>query len=125
MTLPIAGLSSHVHLRLFGHFMTARLSDALAAAITTTTTTRMSLGVRISGPGIQEAYQSVLNGQEINWAILTYEKGTNDLKLQGTGDGGLEELEEEFSDGRWVLRNWYFEHKTDQDYIEYSMHSRG
>jgi len=33
---------------------------------------------------------------------LTYEKGSNDLKVQATGDGGLEELEEEFSDGRYV-----------------------
>ena len=32
--------------------------------------------------------------------MLTYEKGSNDLKVQGTGSDGLEELEEEFSDGR-------------------------
>ncbi|KAF9511348.1 hypothetical protein BS47DRAFT_1377186 [Hydnum rufescens UP504] len=35
----------------------------------------------------------------VNWALFTYQ-GANDLKVQGTGAGGLEELEEEFSDGR-------------------------
>ncbi|KAJ8090649.1 actin binding protein [Marasmius tenuissimus] len=52
---------------------------------------------------ISEAYLDVLNSHETggtDWAIFTYEGGTNDLKVQGTGDRGLEELEEEFSDGR-------------------------
>lgn len=60
----------------------------------------MSLQVNISGRDLAKAYQDVLNAQGIDWALFTYEKGTNDLKLQSTGDGGLEELEEEFSDGR-------------------------
>lgn len=41
-----------------------------------------------------------MNARGIDWAIFAYEKGTNDLKVQSTGNGGLEELEEEFSDGR-------------------------
>ena len=62
--------------------------------------TSMSLGVNITSREILDAYQSVLNGGSIDWALFTYEKGSNDLKLQETGDGGLEELQEEFSDGR-------------------------
>ena len=65
----------------------------------------MSLQVNLSSRELTQAYQAVLNGQATNWALFTYEKGTNDLKLQGTGSGGLEELEEEFSDGRWVHSN--------------------
>ena len=60
----------------------------------------MSLQVNLTGTDIKKAYQDVLNQQEIDWALFTYEKGSNDLKLQSTGDGGLEELQDEFSDGR-------------------------
>jgi drebrin-like protein len=60
----------------------------------------MSLQINLSNTDIKDAYLKVLNDQGIDWAIFTYEKGTNDLKVQATGDGGLEELEEEFSDGR-------------------------
>lgn len=60
----------------------------------------MSLQINLSSTDIKDAYLKVLNDQGIDWAIFTYEKGTNDLKVQATGDGGLEELEEEFSDGR-------------------------
>lgn len=63
----------------------------------------MSLQLNLSGEGILKAYQDVLNANGIDWAVFTYDRGTNDLKLQGTGDGGLEELEEEFSDGRYDL----------------------
>ncbi|KAJ3539757.1 hypothetical protein NMY22_g4593 [Coprinellus aureogranulatus] len=60
----------------------------------------MSLQVNISSKEIAEAYENVVNGNGINWAIFTYAGASNDLKVQATGDGGLEELEEEFSDGR-------------------------
>jgi drebrin-like protein len=60
----------------------------------------MSLQVNLSNRAILTAYQDVLNANGINWVIFTYEKGSNDLKVQSTGDGGLEELEDEFSDGR-------------------------
>jgi hypothetical protein len=62
----------------------------------------MSLQVNLSSKDISQAYEDVVNANGIDWAILTYEKGSNDLKVQATGDGGLEELEEEFSDGRYV-----------------------
>jgi hypothetical protein len=60
----------------------------------------MSLQVNLSSKEIGQAYQDVVNARDIDWAIFTYDKGTNDLKVQATGNGGLEELEEEFSDGR-------------------------
>ena len=63
----------------------------------------MSLQINLSSREISEAYQNVLNNQGIDWAIFTYEGRSNDLKVQATGSGGLEELEEEFSDGRRVL----------------------
>lgn len=64
----------------------------------------MSLQVNLSGRDLLDAYQGVVNGKNIDWAIFTYEKGTNDLKVQATGSGGLEELEEEFSDGKCVIK---------------------
>lgn len=60
----------------------------------------MSLQVNLSSRDIADAYQDVVNSRGINWAIFTYEGGANDLKVQATGSGGLEELEEEFSDGK-------------------------
>ena len=63
----------------------------------------MSLQINLSSREIANAYQDVINGNGIDWAIFTYEGGTNDLKVQSTGNGGLEELEEEFSDGRYAF----------------------
>ena len=62
--------------------------------------TTMSLQVNLSSRDLLTAYQNVVNANGIDWALFTYDKGSNDLKVQSTGDGGLEELEEEFSDGR-------------------------
>jgi hypothetical protein len=60
----------------------------------------MSLQISLSSREIAQAYQDIIHGNGIDWAIFTYEGGTNDLKVQAKGDGGLEELEDEFSDGR-------------------------
>jgi hypothetical protein len=62
----------------------------------------MSLQVNLSSREISQAYQDVLNARGIDWALFTYEKGSNDLKVQSTGSGGLEELAEEFSDARYA-----------------------
>ncbi|KAG8721409.1 hypothetical protein FRC08_013363 [Ceratobasidium sp. 394] len=63
----------------------------------------MSLGVNLASRDLLTAYQSVLNGDpNTDWCLFTYEKGSNDLKVQDTGSGGLAALEEEFSDGRGV-----------------------
>ncbi|KAF9581777.1 hypothetical protein BGW38_001088 [Lunasporangiospora selenospora] len=65
----------------------------------------MSLQVNFTthGQELRAAYEAVLkpsdpNSSDNNWALFGYDKGTNDLKVLGQGDGGLEELEEEFSD---------------------------
>ena len=56
------------------------------------------------GHDLRAAYDAILrptdpkNGD--NWAIFGYDKGTNDLKVLNRGNGGLEELEEEFMDGK-------------------------
>ncbi|KAG9084727.1 hypothetical protein FS749_005003, partial [Ceratobasidium sp. UAMH 11750] len=64
-------------------------------------TSAMSLGVNLASRDLLTAYQSVLNGDpNTDWCLFTYEKGSNDLKVQDTGSGGLAALEEEFSDGR-------------------------
>ena len=62
----------------------------------------MSLQINLSSKEIYDAYHNVVDANGIDWAIFTYEKGSNDLKVQATGNGGLEELEEEFYDGRCV-----------------------
>lgn len=61
----------------------------------------MSLQVNLSSREISDAYQNVVAGRDIDWVLYTYDKGGNDLKVQATGNGGLDELEEEFSDGRY------------------------
>lgn len=65
----------------------------------------MSLQVNLASRDLTEAYQNVLNARGIDWAIFSYDKGSNDLKVQATGDGGLEELKDEFSDGRYAPGN--------------------
>ena len=62
----------------------------------------MSLQVNLASRDLAQAYQDVLNANGIDWCLFTYERGSNDLKVQSTGGGGLEELEEEFSDARCV-----------------------
>ena len=63
----------------------------------------MSLQVNLTGADLLNAYHDVLNANGKDWALFTYDKGTNDLKLQDSGSGGLEELAEEFSNGRYVI----------------------
>ncbi|CAO3678645.1 unnamed protein product [Umbelopsis vinacea] len=63
----------------------------------------MSLQVGFSAHSkeLKSAYEQVIdNSSSVNWLIYTYDKGTNDLKVQATGEDGLEELSEEFIDGR-------------------------
>ncbi|KAI8580168.1 hypothetical protein K450DRAFT_238490 [Umbelopsis ramanniana AG] len=63
----------------------------------------MSLQVGFSAHSkeLKNAYEQVIdNNSSVNWLIYTYDKGTNDLKVQATGEDGLEELSEEFIDGR-------------------------
>ncbi|CAG8566971.1 10039_t:CDS:10 [Acaulospora morrowiae] len=48
---------------------------------------------------LKSSYQSVLEGKEVNWVVYGYERG-NELKVVSKGDGGLEELKDEFDEGK-------------------------
>ncbi|KAF9114989.1 hypothetical protein BGX27_009317 [Mortierella sp. AM989] len=66
----------------------------------------MSLQVNFTthGHDLKAAYEGILrpldpkNGD--NWVVFGYDKGTNDLKVLNQGNGGLEELQDEFVDGK-------------------------
>ncbi|KAG0321865.1 hypothetical protein BGZ97_010019, partial [Linnemannia gamsii] len=66
----------------------------------------MSLQVNFTTHGheLKAAYEDILRPVNPqggnNWALFGYDKGTNDLKVLGQGSGGLEELEDEFADGK-------------------------
>ncbi|XP_061448483.1 drebrin-like protein isoform X3 [Rhineura floridana] len=61
----------------------------------------MALNLSRNGPALQEAYgQVVASGSRTDWALFTYEGNSNDLRVAGTGDGGLEEMVEELSSGK-------------------------
>ncbi|KAL1931216.1 hypothetical protein VTP01DRAFT_10353 [Rhizomucor pusillus] len=63
--------------------------------------TSMHVNLATHGQELAEAYRAVLSDSDpTNWLIFSYDKGTSDLKVQGTGDGGLEELNEEFNDAK-------------------------
>ncbi|KAF9362148.1 hypothetical protein BGX26_000036 [Mortierella sp. AD094] len=64
----------------------------------------LQLNFNTHADNLKSAYESVLKPVDpknsTNWAMFGYDKGTNDLKVLGQGSGGLEELEEEFMDGK-------------------------
>ncbi|XP_072341651.1 drebrin-like b isoform X2 [Scyliorhinus torazame] len=61
----------------------------------------MALNLSRNGPALQAAYGDVVSDKTAtDWALFTYEGNSNDLRLAGTGDGGLEELVEELSSGK-------------------------
>jgi len=61
----------------------------------------MSLQVNLSDREINSKYQEIVNTtSSTDWVIYTYDKGTNDLKVQASGDGGLDEMVDEFMDSR-------------------------
>ncbi|KAI9334504.1 hypothetical protein DFJ73DRAFT_852941 [Zopfochytrium polystomum] len=47
---------------------------------------------------VAAAHKAVLAATTDSWALFTYEKNSNDLKVAATGDEGLEELQEEWDD---------------------------
>jgi hypothetical protein len=60
----------------------------------------MALG--LSDKEIAKQYQAIVSGGSTEWMVLSYDKNSNDtLKVQATGDGGLEEMAEEFMDSRY------------------------
>ena len=61
----------------------------------------MSLQVNLSDREINSKYQEIVNAiSSTDWVIYTYDKGTNDLKVQASGDSGLDEMVDEFMDSR-------------------------
>nr|XP_003224259.2 PREDICTED: drebrin-like protein isoform X2 [Anolis carolinensis] len=91
----------------------------------------MALNLSRNGPALQEAYSRVVaSGSPTDWALFTYEGNSNDLRVAGTGDGGLEEMIEELNSGKvmyafcrvtapnsglpkYVLINWFGEGVND------------
>ncbi|XP_016046222.2 drebrin-like protein isoform X3 [Erinaceus europaeus] len=61
----------------------------------------MAANLSRNGPALQEAYASVVNEKSpTDWALFTYEGNSNDIRVAGTGEGGLEELVEELNSGK-------------------------
>ncbi|XP_050165990.1 LOW QUALITY PROTEIN: drebrin-like protein [Myiozetetes cayanensis] len=61
----------------------------------------MALNLAKNGRALQEAYGSVVAaGSATDWALFTYEGNSNDLRVAGSGDGGLEEMVEELNSGK-------------------------
>ena len=59
----------------------------------------MSLQVNLSSPAIRTAYEKVLDGV-IDYVVLSYKKLSNDLDVTAAAKGSLDDLVEEFSDGK-------------------------
>ena len=59
----------------------------------------MSLQVNLSSPAIRTAYEKVLDGV-IDYVVLSYKKLSNDLDVTAATKGSLDDLVEEFSDGK-------------------------
>mmetsp|Transcript_62657 Transcript_62657/g.147379 ORF Transcript_62657/g.147379 Transcript_62657/m.147379 type:complete len:116 (-) Transcript_62657:2340-2687(-) len=60
-----------------------------------------------SSPEVDAAIQAVRTpGSETRWAVLGYEGNTGKLKLVETGDGPLEDLRDELSDGKIHYAYW-------------------
>ncbi|KAM9252415.1 drebrin-like protein isoform 2-T2 [Cariama cristata] len=61
----------------------------------------MALNLSKNGRALQEAYGRVVAaGSRTDWALFTYEGNSNDLRVAGSGDGGLEEMVEELNSGK-------------------------
>jgi len=62
------------------------------------------MSISFSAPDLKPTYQGIIDGSaDYDWAL--FNQTGNELKVQGTGNG-LDELEEEFMDGRFVLINF-------------------
>ena len=58
------------------------------------------MSVQFTEPDLEPTYQSIISGGgDYDWAM--FNQSGNELKVQATGTG-LEDLEEEFMDGRWA-----------------------
>lgn len=61
----------------------------------------MAVNLSKNGTQLMATYKDVLDGKTgTNWALFTYEGNSNDIRLAEKGDGGLEEMVEEFNSGK-------------------------
>uniref|UniRef100_A0A8C6T7F8 Drebrin-like a n=1 Tax=Neogobius melanostomus TaxID=47308 RepID=A0A8C6T7F8_9GOBI len=61
----------------------------------------MAVNLSKNGTELMAAYKDVLDGKtRTNWALFTYEGNSQDIRLAEKGDGGLEEMVEEFNSGK-------------------------
>ncbi|KAJ3338735.1 hypothetical protein HDU93_009141 [Gonapodya sp. JEL0774] len=61
----------------------------------------MSVNLNTYARELDDVYKKVFNEKDAtNWACFTLVGDRNELKVQASGDGGLEELADEFSDGK-------------------------
>ncbi|XP_025236456.1 drebrin-like protein isoform X6 [Theropithecus gelada] len=61
----------------------------------------MAANLSRNGPALQEAYVRVVTEKSpTDWALFTYEGNSNDIRVAGTGEGGLEEMVEELNSGK-------------------------
>ncbi|XP_059512002.1 drebrin-like protein isoform X3 [Myotis daubentonii] len=61
----------------------------------------MAANLSRNGPALQEAYARVVAEKSpTDWALFTYEGNSNDIRVAGTGEGGLEEVVEELNSGK-------------------------
>eukprot|EP00069_Balaena_mysticetus_P015447 bmy_22517T0 len=61
----------------------------------------MAVNLSRNGPALREAYEQVVNEKSpTDWALFTYEGNSNDIRVAGTGEGGLEEMAEELNSGK-------------------------
>ncbi|XP_054979892.1 drebrin-like protein isoform X2 [Sorex araneus] len=61
----------------------------------------MAVNLSRNGAALQEAYVRVVTEKSpTDWALFTYEGNSNDIRVAGTGEGGLEEMVEELNSGK-------------------------
>ncbi|KAM5273297.1 drebrin-like protein [Ctenodactylus gundi] len=61
----------------------------------------MAANLSRNGPALQEAYQRVVDEKSpTDWALFTYEGNSNDIRVAGMGEDGLEEMVEELNSGK-------------------------
>uniref|UniRef100_A0A8D0MKP7 ADF-H domain-containing protein n=1 Tax=Sus scrofa TaxID=9823 RepID=A0A8D0MKP7_PIG len=61
----------------------------------------MAVNLSRNGPALQDAYMRVVDEKSpTDWALFTYEGNSNDIRVAGTGEGGLEEMAEELNSGK-------------------------
>ncbi|XP_050977832.1 drebrin-like a [Labeo rohita] len=61
----------------------------------------MAVNLSKNGPALTNAYNEVVNGKTgTDWVLFTYEGNSNDIRVAGKGDGGLEEMVDELNSGK-------------------------